>query len=564
MKIYKLTLLSVFIIASVNKLKADNEIRTKSSISSATVYLSQAKITRETEVTLKPGNNDVILEHITTTANAQSLQVQIKGNATLLSASYRINYVANEEAPVRTKQLRDSLEMLKHEIGRLEDRISAMRSEKNLLEENRKLGSTEEGMKVEDLKALTAFYRQRNQGIMDRLFELRTEKRKLEKNKTRIQRELNQVQVNVGEQTGEITIKVNAKSAGKVKLRCTYLSTAARWIPLYDLRADKLEDGMKLVAKGHVSQQTGYDWKNIKLTLSTGNPSVNNDPPYLSTLYCNFDYPRTYKTRSVGSATRGAYSDDGWGDDYEEEAAFDELKEKTVVTSSNESLSRGAPKKMDWRSANSAAVVTKQTTVTTAYEITTLQNIPSDKQQHLVSIKDYELSATYKYLTIPKMDQKAYLEALTPDWGKYDLLSGKANIFFQGMYVGQSYIDSEVSMDTLHISMGRDEQVKVDYKQLTDFSSKKIIGLNRKETYAFEINVRNNKAKSIALTVKDQIPVSQNKDIEIALLEDAGASYNEVTGMLEWDLEIESNSSKKLKFSYSIKYPKNKKIRGVK
>jgi uncharacterized protein (TIGR02231 family) len=117
--------------------------------------------------------------------------------------------------------------------------------------------------------------------------------------------------------------------------------------------------------------------------------------------------------------------------------------------------------------------------------------------------------------------------------------------------------------DTLQLSLGRDSKVIIERKKLKDFSSKKMIGSNQKEEYAYEIIIRNTKKDLIDITFEDQIPVSQNSQIEVEVIDTGGAEYDATTGKLVWKMKLGSSETKSVIFKYSVKYPKNKNIDGL-
>jgi uncharacterized protein (TIGR02231 family) len=172
-----------------------------------------------------------------------------------------------------------------------------------------------------------------------------------------------------------------------------------------------------------------------------------------------------------------------------------------------------------------------------------------------------EVPASYSYQTVPKIDMTAYLLARVTDWAKYNLLAGEANIFFDDNYVGKSYLNPNVSSDTLLISLGRDEKINVKRIRLNDYEAKKLLSGNIKETKAFETTIKNNKNTSIEIELLDQYPISKNSQIEVSLDESNGATVTEEYGKLVWKIKLQPNEAKKIKLVYTIKYPKDKEVR---
>jgi hypothetical protein len=102
--------------------------------------------------------------------------------------------------------------------------------------------------------------------------------------------------------------------------------------------------------------------------------------------------------------------------------------------------------------------------------------------------------------------------------------------------------------------------VVVKREKMTDFSSVKFLGSNKLQKVTYELTVKNNKKDAVNLLLKDQFPLSTNKDIEVELIDDGGASVNKDLGVLTWKLSLAPGESKKIRFTYSTKYPKEKTI----
>ena len=168
------------------------------------------------------------------------------------------------------------------------------------------------------------------------------------------------------------------------------------------------------------------------------------------------------------------------------------------------------------------------------------------------------MPAFYKYYSVPKLDKDGYLLAEVNDWEKLNLLPGEANIIFEGTYVGKSFIDPAATTDTLNLTLGRDKRVVIKKEKLPDFSSTKFLGSNKLQKLTYEITVKNNKKDTVRMLLKDQYPLSTNKEIEVELMDDGGAEINRETGVLTWKLELAPGAIQKVRFAYSVKHPREK------
>ena len=187
-------------------------------------------------------------------------------------------------------------------------------------------------------------------------------------------------------------------------------------------------------------------------------------------------------------------------------------------------------------------------------------SIPSGTKAQLVDVNEYQLNASYKYFVVPKVDKDAFLLAQVVGWEKLNIIDGSANIYFNGLYVGESYLNTSSAADTLDISLGRDRKIIVNRVKKEDFNSKKLIGLNRKESLTYEISLRNTYNKAVKIEIWDQIPISQESTIEVSDIEISGAELDDTSGKIEWETELVPGNTKRYTISFSVKYPRNKKV----
>ncbi|HNJ00622.1 MAG TPA: DUF4139 domain-containing protein [Chitinophagales bacterium] len=516
-----------------------------SKITDVTVFRNYAKETRMASAQIPEGNSEVIISNVSTYLDENSLQIATKGNVKILSVSSKLNYLIDKTKSSQVIKLTDSIEMMNDDVSWWNQQSIAFQDELKLLDENRKLANDKSTFTAAQVKELAELYRNRALELRKYIFDL-NKKQKL--NNDKIAKLKSQIAVLNGNQNmtvKEIILKINAKSAGLVSFKCSYIVSNAYWTPIYDIRAKNNNSPLQLDCRAKVVQNTGYDWKDVRLTLSTANPSANHNRPVLYPIYVDFFQPDYYdyklKTSSYGEAAQMMNMAAPAKIDIARSTADDEFEEGLKATDNNVTIQEGD--------------------MAVEYNIETLQDVESDNKEHIVAIQEIEMPALYAYHTVPKLDMTAYLLARVTDWSKYNLLAGEANIFFDDNYVGKSYLNPNVSADTLLISLGRDEKINIKRVKLNDYSAKKILSGNIKETKAFETMIKNNKNTSIEIELLDQFPISKNSQIEVTLEEANGATITEEYGKLVWKIKLQANESKKVKLIYTIKYPKDKQIK---
>jgi uncharacterized protein (TIGR02231 family) len=394
-------------------------------------------------------------------------------------------------------------------------------------------------MSVAELMKLVDYYKTKRTELDNALVNLKEKETKLtdKLNTLKSKLELN-TQKEDKNSKGKLILQVMNEIAGNVTLDINYITNAASWSPFYDLRAENITSPINMLYKAQVSQSTGIDWKKVKLTLSSGNPNQNNQAPLLSSWFLRYkeeDYKRNYRNG-----------------DKNDNAKSNTLQE-VIVTG----YSLGKTKKEDSSTISNFTTI-EENQLNVSFDIDLPYDILANGKPHSVALKEIKLPATYNYYAAPRVEKEAFLVAEIADYSKYNLLPGEANIIFEGLYVGKTSINPNQISDTLNLSMGRDKKITIKREKVVDKSGTKFLSSKKEQTFTYDITVRNNKKEAATLLLKDQYPLSTDKEVEIELLESNKAKVNSETGILTWDLKLEPNETKKIRISYKVKYPKDK------
>jgi uncharacterized protein (TIGR02231 family) len=209
---------------------------------------------------------------------------------------------------------------------------------------------------------------------------------------------------------------------------------------------------------------------------------------------------------------------------------------------------------------NAISTTTVYQPTTTLYEIEEALTILNDGKLYTADIEQYELKALYEYFAAPKIDASAYLTARITDWQELNLLTGEANLFFEGTFLGKSLLDVQNAGDTLSLSLGKDNSVVIRRTLMKEFSQKKFLGNNKTDTRQYELLVRNNKLLPIAITIEDQFPISTSKEIEVENKQAPDAKVDDATQKISWQFTIDPKKEANTTIKYSVKYPKEKRL----
>jgi hypothetical protein len=651
----------IFILAALPfAVVAQKAPKFKAPIRQVTVFTSGAQIEHTYSTDLGEGKRTIVFEKLTDFVDPNSIQLKSTQNATILSVRTRKNF---DEVAI-AKQDVDSLNAKRKRLDlqerKLRDEYSVLLYDEQLLLKNNDLGSQQQAVKIAELKEASVFYH-------SKLTEITVRKSQLEDEIETVIRAINEIEQEINTRRSlpvknytEIEVELDITAGGKTDFVLSYITPNASWTPYYDMRSNGIGSPVLLEAKGLVTQNTGEDWNNVTLVLSTNDPYDNTQEPIIEPWYLNYysaaprrapvyRAPITYNYSGetvygeVIDATNGeplafakiqmannpgmVVSTDasgrfsftvprgeagytvnylGYNSEYVNiDAPFRKVMlvpqavemtklENQMVISANGASASYAPysysvddtksldvsevmistrSKREQRKAakrsqaydgdveeaemggyNEPIAEAVQKDLRMEFTINTPFTIPSDDADHRVAIAVYEMPANYEYHSIPKLDPSVYLVAQISGWEKLNLLNGESNLYFDGTFIGKSYVDVNSVKDTLSFSLGKDKKVIVERKRSEEKSKTRAIGNRTKYEVQWDFTIRNNGGASIPFIMKDHFPVPVNEDIKVKQGDHAGATLDEKTGILTWKSVLAKGEIKNYSFNYSVDY----------
>ncbi|GAA4459791.1 hypothetical protein GCM10023093_01420 [Nemorincola caseinilytica] len=515
----------------------------KLNIEQATVFLHGAQLTSTAKVRLQKGENEFLFTNVAGDINTQSLSVNAGNGVVVESAVFQNNYLVSEVLSPRAREIKDSIDIVSNARSLVTDRITTITEQVAVLQANRKVGGENTGLSVAELTKMLDLVNTRMEGYLNQKHKQEEQQKKMDEYIARLRKQLDEENKKGYQPGGQLLVKFYAKDAIANDVTITYTVPNAGWSPTYDIRVEDISKPANLFYKANVYQNSGVKWDNVRLTLSTGDPNQGADAPVIAPWYLSFYHPAVgYKSKeallntyAVGAAPRTETYED-----------------------------KEAGKDMAWKpSTMNEYVAVDNSGINTSFDIDLPYTIMNDGKQHIVAIKKYDVPATYRYYAVPRLDKDAFLQAQVTNWEDLNIIPGQTNIYYEGTYVGQGYIDVRNTTDTLTFSLGRDKKIVVRREQDKKLRSVKNIGSNVRETFAYTISVRNTRKDVVNIVIQDQLPVSNDKDIVIEDKETGSAELEEATGILKWTLSLKPNESKSLPFGYTVKYPKGRQVSGL-
>jgi uncharacterized protein (TIGR02231 family) len=551
---------------SLNRESTDTA-RADATINNATVYFGYgAELTHQSKVKVDGGTKTIVINQLSTNVDINSLQISVPEDVALLSHKYNVFYPVRPLV-VKSKEverLEDSIALVQKDISRIDNLIvidQEILTKTGLLIETTISSSGNKTITSDEVLKLLEYYNGKistsKTNIYNHNQNIKAQNKRIEEFRKKIGLMTTVVPISA-KAYGQVILQVLCKTAQEIPVSLSYYTTNAGWTPIYDIRVNSKTNKVKMVYKASLTQTTGIDWKKTKLTLSTGTPNFGVAAPLLSPWYLQLYVPGLYK--SLQGRAAGVNANRNMIQSMNDEKALSEV----VVADGY-----GQLKQQKVEDAIDPSTLQQYTTLNegqlnTNFEIDLPYDIESDGKMHSVTIKDEEISCILKNYAVPRVDKEAYLLAEVADWQNLDLLPGDANIIMDDTYIGKSVIDPNTTADTLNLSLGKDKRIAVKRSLVKELSSLKTSGKESKQVFTYEVLVKNNKITDVNLLLKDQFPLSTIKEVVVTLEDGSDAMVNAETGVLTWKIDLKPGESKKVRFSYSVKYPKDKKIVNLK
>lgn len=538
-----------------------------SKINKATVFLSGAQVFRQTSsVPIKKGVNEIVIKDVSPYVIQEQLQATAVGNFLILDVQLQTQYIppTNYQAvviPAKTQKeitrLEDSILFLTFELERINEKLNNLASEKSMIMQSQLIKSGGVSDTLPEFKEIVSFYRAKLDDINELIVSWKKKQHKAgirdAKHKSRLQELKNYAhktkQPNEPAKTRYhvvVTTYADYSTSGRIKVN--YFINNAGWIPAYDLRANSISEPIDITYKAHVFQNSGEDWDNVQLILSTYDRTYSAVKPTAGVWRLDYTVNKPVVYNNQGISNEMYYSQN-MASPVQAQSAKKEMESSGKYKDVNLTYVPG-----------SSLSEISQNFSNVEFEVKLPYSIKADGSQKLMVVMNEKVEANFFHYMLPRMNKYGFLQAKIGDWENLSLLPGKANIYFQQTIVGSTMINPAVMSDTMELTLGRDQGIVSKRKKISEEIRK--VGLSKRvlKEYTFEIEVRNTTRASVDLTLEDLIPITGNEDIKIKMVEGNGAYLNDTTGMLTWKLKMKAGGKEIIRFTYSIEHEKDKPV----
>ncbi len=284
----------------------DLELKVKFKIEHVTVFLEGAQITRQGAISLKPGVSILTLQEVAPGIQEQSIQVEAPAGVKILSVSFNVNYLEEIKASEKIAALLEDKIQISTSLAQEKSLEEVYREEESILKTNKSIGGTEKGVPIDELKKAMDYFRQRLMDIRQQLLVTEQNIRKHNERIIKIDAQLKELSAAKAQPVGQIVVKVSTKTSINAAMSIKYLVNEARWFPSYDIRAKDIKSPISVTYKANISQHSGEEWENVRLTISSGNPSQTGAKPIIKPWMLGFNNT----VFSNNSSTIGAIQSD--------------------------------------------------------------------------------------------------------------------------------------------------------------------------------------------------------------------------------------------------------------
>jgi uncharacterized protein (TIGR02231 family) len=512
-----------------------------------TVYTDQALVTRRGVVPLTGQKRELRITQIPATIETESVRVSGTGEVAVRLLGVSTERVfSTEPSAERLIHLTRQIQQLEAEWNLLQAQIDALALQSKFIEGLRE--KTEEpfaqslsrkNLSLSETLDFLNFLGSQYSEYAISTAEYKVQQQELDKQLQALRQQLQQIQTPHPKESFSLSVAIEPGGAGKFELEVSYVVSSASWTPLYDLRLSTSSNCINVAYLAEVSQNTGEDWTNVSLTLSTAKPGLGILPPKLEPWYIDVLRPlELMRMRRLSPLQAASVAMPAPASGENQTTIESEQPEENLVVA--ETL---------------VAEVSREGSAAT-FKLSTGGNIPSDGAPHKTIIFNDDFPCSFEYVAVPRSLSFAYLQAnVKNSANRVTLLPGKANIFRDNTFVGITQLENIAPGQEFTLNLGIDEGLKVERDLIERQVDKKLIGNNRRITYGYRIVVTNLQNQEANSKLIEQLPISRNEQIKVRLSRSNPQIQLGEMGILEWAFTLSPQAKCEIFYQFIVEHP---------
>lgn len=536
------------------------EIEADSTLTAATVYANRATLTRRAVIDIPAGEHTVVFKNMTPSMMTDSLRAEGEANGKVImgALTHKMETSVDLVAP-REKELNDQIQKLMDQIKVIEAEKAAIKTKQDFINSLGEQAALRENENIAEMQlnseswaaAASTIHTQTSENLKATLA-LDNQIRDLNEQIQKLRTDMNQLRTG-NKTTYTVSLPIEADRASKLTVELSYQIPNATWQPLYDARLNTETEELEFIQYGAVRQNTGEDWDDVKLTLSTAQPQRGATLPPLNAMWVSLWDNRARETRSFAKMARN---------------------EMMAAAPQAAALAEA-----DYEFADDGIMPMEEVAIQTAeiktggfvseYIIPGPSTVKADGSESKLKIGTFETENTLQVQVKPQLNDKAYLVARAKLKGEAPILPGQVNLFRDGAFVGKMSVPLLRPDEEQDIGFGIDDQVSVKHSVMKDErSSAGVIVKDTEIERHYVTEVKNLHSQPINLVVLQTIPVTTDEEIKVELLpkqtlDGYEKDFEDVKGLLRWNLQMEPKSDKRVGLGWKVSWPKDKSINGL-
>ena len=493
------------------------DIEAASAVDAVTVFPQGAEITRVAKVSVDKGDHVLIFRDLP--AEAVEGSIRVEGNATgkleIGSVDTRRLFVPQADAAANESERRNierELEAQRDQKATLDAQVRGAETQNKLIEKLAELparpapaAGSEKG---EDWTAILGLIATGTADAQRALLDAQVKMRDVDRKIQDLENKLGELEPAQIERT-EAKVFLSAQSPLEADVTIRYQVVSASWTPLYDVRlatgSKTASPKLDLIRRAAITQSSGEAWDNVALTLSTTRPSAGASAPELFPLTVDFEP----EMKPMAAA---------------------------VIVAPFQAL----------------------------YAVPGRLAIPTTGEAKRVQLLTEAIEPELAVRTVPKQDAKAYLYAKFALPKGSPLLPGEVSLFRDGTFVGTGRLPLLSPSEEHELGFGVDDLVKVRHALLEEKRGETgLISSSKTDSRSYRLTIKSMHERAIALSVVDQIPVSENQEIKVDLTSKTAPTKQNVDdkrGVLSWETKLEPDQEQVVEFGYRVSWPAAKSV----
>jgi uncharacterized protein (TIGR02231 family) len=525
------------------------DVDASSAVDAVTVYPDGASVTRVIALDLPAGEHSAVLKDFPLTLDPASLRVEGEAGARLTIGAIDAK-PPRAAPPVNLPELDKRIESLRDQRADLQGVINAAVARRKFAE--RFAEASPAGIGDKGAARPISEWRAAFAAVAEEVATSDSAIRDAERKQRELDREIARLEADRAQKPPsklEVRIELAAAAATKATLRVTYAVRNARWTPLYDARLDTgardRKPALELVRRAEITQNTGEDWSNVALAVSTVRTARGGKAPDLNSLIVQYPPP----PRQFGSASVSGGMD----------AAKPQRSVPSPAPASK--MAEAASERADEQQAT-ADVSGFQV----VFKIPGRVSLGASEGAKSLRVSSATIAPDLAVRAAPVLDPTAFLEASFKQTEDAPLLPGRVAIYRDGVFVGRGLMAAAGKDETVRLGFGADDKIKIERTVVkrNEGSAGLIVTTSKTDERSFKTSIRNGHDFPIRVAIEDQLPVSENEDIQVEMLSSSTppttTNLRDKRGVLEWAFEAKAGEVRDIGFAWRVRWPKDKGI----